>query len=241
MLERLQKVMANHQVASRRKCEEMIVAGRVKVNGMIVRELGTKVSSKDDILVDDQPLVKQPKVYILMNKPSGTISTVKDEKNRKTVMDLLSPQDYAARVYPVGRLDYDTSGLLLLTNDGDLTLKMTHPKFHVDKTYMAVVEGIISKQAVKALKDGVKLPGYTAKAAFVKVHERRSDSNESLVELVLTQGKNHQVKDMFSAVGFTVLKLTRTKFAFLTLDGVARGGYRYLKIHEVKKLFGYTK
>jgi 23S rRNA pseudouridine2605 synthase len=233
--------MANHQVASRRKCEEIIVAGRVKVNGVVVKELGTKVSQKDEILVDDQPISKQPNTYILMNKPAGTISSANDEKNRKTVLDLLSPEDQKARVYPVGRLDYDTSGLIILTNDGDLTLKLTHPKFHVDKTYMAVVEGIITKQAVKTLRDGVRLPGYTAKAAFVRVHERRSDTKESLVELVLTQGKNHQVKDMFSAVGFPVLKLTRTKLAFLTLDGVTRGGYRYLKIHEVKKLYGFQK
>lgn len=241
MLERLQKVMANHHIASRRACEKMIIEGRVKVNGVVVTELGTKVTPHDTIFVDDQAISKKPKTYILMNKPSGTISTVSDDKQRKTVMDLLSKEDLDARIYPVGRLDYDTSGLLLLTNDGDLTLKMTHPKFHVDKTYMAVVEGIITKQAVKALKEGIKLPDYIAKASYVKVHERRKNTKESLVEIVLTQGKNHQVKDMFSAVGFHVLKLTRTKFAFLTLDGVARGGYRHLKIHEIKKLYGYKQ
>lgn len=231
--------MANHQVASRRKCEQMILDGRVKVNGVIVTELGTKVSEKDTILVDDAPITKQENTYILMNKPSGTISSVKDDKNRQTVIDLLSPDDQQARVYPVGRLDYDTSGLLLLTNDGTLTQKMTHPKFHVDKTYMAVVEGIMSKQSVKALRTGVQLETYKAKAVYVKIHERRAQNKTTLVELVLTQGKNHQVKDMLAAVGYPVMKLTRTKFAFLTLEGVARGGYRYLKIHEVKKLYGY--
>ena len=237
-LERLQKVLAHHQVASRRASEQLILDNRVKVNGEIVNVLGTKVSEYDTILVDDKPITKQPFAYFLMNKPNGTISSVKDEKGRKTVLDLLEPEDLDMHVYPVGRLDYNTSGLLL-TNDGELTQKLTHPKFKVDKTYMAVVDGLVSRLAVKALKTGVKLETYTAIAYYVKVVEVRKEEHETLMQIVLTQGKHHQVREMFEALGYPVKKLTRTQYAFLNLEGVERGGYRPLKVHEVKKLYGY--
>ncbi len=238
-LERLQKVLAHHQVASRRASETLILEGRVKVNGEIVNVLGTKVSEHDVILVDDKPIVKQALTYILMNKPNGTISSVQDEKGRKTVIDLLSKEDQEAHLYPVGRLDYNTSGLLLLTNDGTLTQKLTHPKFKVDKTYMAVVEGLMSRLAIKMLKSGVKLETYTATAYYAKVMETRKEENETLVQIVLTQGKHHQVREMLETLGYPVKKLTRTQYAFLNLEGVQRGGYRHLKVHEVKKLYGY--
>jgi 23S rRNA pseudouridine2605 synthase len=238
-LERLQKVLAHHQVASRRASEQLILDNRVKVNGEIVNVLGTKVSEYDIILVDDKPITKQPLTYFLMNKPNGTISSVKDEKGRKTVLDLLEKEDLDTHVYPVGRLDYNTSGLLLLTNDGELTQKLTHPKFKVDKTYMAVVDGLVSRLAVKTLKTGVKLETYVAKAYYVKVVEARKEENETLIQIVLTQGKHHQVREMLEALGYPVKKLTRTQYAFLNLEGVQRGGYRPLKVHEVKKLYGY--
>ena len=238
-LERLQKVLAHHQVASRRASETLILEGRVKVNGEIIRELGTKVSEHDVILVDDKPIMKQALTYILMNKPNGTISSVQDEKGRKTVIDLLSKEDQDAHLYPVGRLDYNTSGLLLLTNDGTLTQKLTHPKFKVDKTYIAVVEGLMSRLAIKMLKSGVKLETYTATAYYAKVIETRKEQHETLVQIVLTQGKHHQVREMLEALGYPVKKLTRTQYAFLNLEGVQRGGYRHLKVHEVKKLYGY--
>lgn len=238
-LERLQKVLAHHQVASRRASETLILEGRVKVNGEIVTTLGTKVSEYDEILVDDKPIIKQAYSYFLMNKPNGTISSVKDEKGRATVIDLLSKEDQETKVYPVGRLDYNTSGLLLLTNDGELTQKLTHPKFKVDKTYMVVVEGIVSRLTIKTLKTGVRLETYVAKAFYAKVLEVRKEENETLLEIILTQGKHHQVRDMMEAVGHHVKKLTRTEYAFLNLEGVTRGGYRPLKVHEVKKLYGY--
>jgi 23S rRNA pseudouridine2605 synthase len=238
-LERLQKVLAHHQVASRRASETLILEGRVKVNGNVVTELGTKVSEYDVILVDDKPITKQAFSYFLMNKPNGTISSVQDEKGRKTVIDLLSKEDQETKVYPVGRLDYNTSGLLLLTNDGTLTQKLTHPKFKVDKTYVVVVDGIVSRTTIKALKAGVKLETYVAKAYYAKVLEIRKEQNETFLEIVLTQGKHHQVRDMLESVGHHVKKLTRTQYAFLNLEGVMRGGYRPLKVHEVKKLYGY--
>jgi 23S rRNA pseudouridine2605 synthase len=240
MLERLQKVLANHQIASRRKCEAIILEGRVKVNGQVVHELGTKVSSSDDIEVDGKKLFKQEYTYILMNKPRGIISSVSDEKGRKTVFDLLLKEDQNARVYPVGRLDFDTAGLLLMTNDGDLTQRLTHPKHYVDKVYRVVCHGIISREAVKQLRTGVRInEKHVVKGIQVRVLERRIPTKTSYVEITLVDGKYHQVKEMFAIVGFPVTKLTRLRYAFLDLEGVQRGLYRYLKVHEVKKLFGY--
>ncbi|HBD73933.1 MAG TPA: pseudouridine synthase [Acholeplasmataceae bacterium] len=240
MLERLQKVLANHQVASRRKCEALILEGRVKVNGNIVTELGTKVSASDYIEVDEKKIIKQAYTYILMNKPRGIISSVSDDKGRKTVFDLLNLEDQEARLYPVGRLDYDTAGILLMTNDGAFMQKMTHPKHQIDKVYRVVCQGIITRDAVKKLKTGVSIGGnHIVKGVDVHVLERRIPMKTSYVEIVLIDGKYHQVKEMFAAVGFPAIKLTRVKYAFLNLEGVKRGFYRYLKVHEVKKLFGY--
>lgn len=240
MLERLQKVLANHQIASRRKCESIISEGRVTVNGQVVTELGTKVSSSDDIEVDGKKLFKQSYTYILMNKPRGIISSVSDDKGRKTVFDLLMKEDQEARLYPVGRLDYDTAGLLLMTNDGALTQKLTHPKHNVEKVYRVVCQGIISREAVKKLRTGVPIGGkHIVKGIQVRVIERRIPTKTSYIEITLVDGKYHQVKEMFASVGFPVQKLTRLRYAFLDLEGVKRGLYRHLKVHEVKKLFGY--
>ena len=240
MLERLQKVLANHQIASRRKCETIILEGRVKVNGHVITELGTKVSLSDDIEVDGKKLFKQAYTYVLMNKPRGIISSVSDEKGRKTVFDLLLKEDQESRLYPVGRLDYDTAGLLLMTNDGALTQKLTHPKHLVDKVYRVVCQGIISREAVKQLRTGVPIGGkHVVKGVSVRVLERRIQSKTSYIEITLIDGKYHQVKEMFASVGYPVTKLTRVRYAFLDLEGVQRGLYRYLKVHEVKKLFGY--
>jgi 23S rRNA pseudouridine2605 synthase len=240
MKERLQKVLAHHQVASRRKAEQFILDGRVSVNGEIVRELGTKVDEHDVVLVDGKAIIKTQNIYIIMNKPRGYISSVSDEKNRPVILDLLSKEDQDARVYPVGRLDYDTAGLILLTNDGELTQRLTHPKFEVDKTYLVRVEGIVIKQKIRDLRAGIKLEdGSFARSPFVRLIERDTHAKTSLIEMVLTEGRNQQVKRMMEAIGHPVKKLTRTRYAFLDLEGIERGGYRYLKVHEVKKLFGY--
>ena len=151
---RLQKVLAEAGIASRRKSEELIIAGRVKVNGIITKELGLKVNpKKDEILVDDKPITKEIKVYYLLNKPAGVVTTVKDEKNRPTVLDLLKEEDKDMRIYPVGRLDFETQGLIILTNDGDLTYKLTHPKYGIEKEYLARINGIMIKNQLRDLRE----------------------------------------------------------------------------------------
>lgn len=174
-MERLQKVMAEAGIASRRKSEELITAGHVKVNGDLVTTLGTKVTSKDDVVVDGVPLNRAKLVYYLLNKPRGVISSAHDEKGRKTVVDILA-DEVTTRIYPVGRLDYDTTGLLLLTNDGELANKLTHPKYEVDKTYVAKVKGIPSNDELKQLRLGVKIDGKKARPA--KANILNSDSKK---------------------------------------------------------------
>lgn len=237
MSERLQKVLANRNVASRRKSELLIIQGRVKVNGVVVHKLGTKVSSKDVILVDNIKVENEEKVYYIMNKPSGIITSVSDEKKRKTVIDFFDEKNKKTRIYPIGRLDYDTSGLLLITNDGELTYKLTHPKFEIEKTYEAKISGNFSNKDIKILKKGFEIDDYFAKARSVLILDRNYKKSEFKVQIVITQGKNHQVKKMFKKVNCEVLKLKRTKYAFLDLKNLSKGNYRQLKIHEVKRLY----
>lgn len=237
-MERLQKVLANSNVASRRKSEELIKAGRVSVNGVVVTELGTKVSSKDIIMVDGKQIDKPDKVYLLVNKPVGFVSTTKDEKNRRVVTDI-TKEDYPnIRLYPVGRLDYDTSGLIIVTNDGELTQILTRPEFDVEKEYLARVDGLLTRALVNKLKKGVIIDrDYLSIPKNVEILELDRANKSTLIRIVLTEGKNRQIRKMMENFGFPVKNLTRVRYDFLTINGVKRGGYRPLTIHEVKKLY----
>lgn len=231
-MERLQKVIANSGYCSRRKAEELIKNGKVMVNGKKIEELGFKVDGNDIITVENKILKKENKEYILLYKPRGVVTTTSDEKGRKTVLDLIETNK---RLYPVGRLDYDTSGLLLLTNDGELTNVLIHPKNEIDKVYIAKINGIMNGFEIKTLEKGVLIDG--KKTAPCKVKVRKKEKDSSIIELTIHEGKNHQVKKMFEAIGFKVLKLKREKLAFLNLSGLKPGEYRYLSIKEVKMLY----
>lgn len=236
-MERIQKVIANRGFCSRRKAEEYLKKGKIKVNGDIVSELGTLVNENDIIEIDGTILGKEEKEYILLYKPRGVITSTSDDKQRKTVLDIVETNK---RLYPVGRLDYDTSGLLLLTNDGELTNKLIHPKNEIEKKYIAKVKGFVSKDALKILSSGVVIDNYKTAPAKAKLKKYDKKTNTSIVELIIHEGKNHQVKKMFNALGFDVLKLKRETFAFLTLAGLSSGQYRSLTPKEVKILKMYA-
>ena len=233
-MERLQKVMAHAGIASRRKSEEIIESGRVTVNGQVVKELGTKVSNNDQISVDGIPIERETKIYVLLNKPRDTISTVDDDKNRDTVVELV--QGVEERIYPVGRLDWDTTGALLLTNDGDLSYKLTHPSFEFPKTYVVKAKGQMQKKEAARLARGIRLDGVMTAPAKVSVLSYDRNTNTTMARITLHEGKNHQVKNMFKEIGFPVEKLTREQFGFLTTDGLQSGEWRFLTPHEVRKL-----
>lgn len=233
-MERLQKVIANSGYTSRRKAEELIVKGHVKVNGIVVKELGVKVSPSDEIMIGDDLIKQDDKVYILLNKPRGYISSTTDDKKRKTVVDLI---DTDFRIYPVGRLDFDTTGALLLTNDGELTNLLIHPKNEVEKVYIAKVKGLIGKKELDKLRNGIYFEGYKSSKAKAKIKKYDKKTDTSLVELTIHEGKNHQVKKMFEAINYEVIKLRREKFAFLDVKNLKSGEYRYLTPKEVKKLY----
>lgn len=237
-MERLQKVIANSGYTSRRKAEDLIVAGKVKVNDVVINELGFKVSSSDEIKIDDILLEKEQKVYILLNKPRGYVSTTEDDKKRKTVVDLINTN---IRIYPVGRLDYDTTGILLLTNDGELANLLMHPKNKVEKVYIAKVKGLLIPPKMKSLKDGVVIDGKKTSKAKVKIKSYDKKTNTSIIEITIHEGRNHQVKKMFEAVGMEVLKLKRERIAFLTLDGLKSKEYRTLTVKEVQQLYNLVK
>ena len=233
MLERLQKILAKTGVASRRKCEEIIAAGRVRVDGEVVTKMGRKVDPRTTaITVDGKRLSAEKLVYILLNKPAGYLCTTEDEFGRKKVTDLI-PR-VRERIFPVGRLDEDTEGLIILTNDGALANILTHPRYGVRKTYAARVRGRITREAIRELKRGVYLPDGKAVAEDVSVNFIKG--GESAVTLVLREGRNHIVKKMLSRLGFPVKKLKRTRIAFLTLHKLARGAYRRLGESEVERL-----
>lgn len=237
-MERLQKVIASSGVTSRRKAEELITAGKVKVNGEVVTELGTKVTDKDRIEVENVLIAKEVKEYYLLNKPRGVVTTTSDDKGRKTVVDLIPTN---ARIYPVGRLDYDTTGVLLLTNDGDFANILMHPASEVEKVYMAKLKGIIKGEQINALKDGVKLDDQVVKPSRVKLKKVDPKTNTCIVQITIHEGKNHQVKRMFESVGFEVLKLKREKEAFFDLKDLQSGEFRKLTPKEVAKVYGLQK
>lgn len=234
-VERLQKVIANTGYTSRRNAEKLIEEGHVKVNGKTVRELGTKVEFSDIIDIDGKILEKNTnKVYFLLNKPRGVISSATDEYGRKTVVDLIQTDE---RIYPIGRLDYDTTGLIILTNDGELTNHLMHPRNNVEKTYLAKIEGLLDKDSINKLKRGVLVDDKKVKVVDFKVKKQDKIKNISFVEITIIEGRNHIVKRLFQALGHDVIKLTRTRYDFLTLDNLQSGEYRILSIKEVKKLY----
>lgn len=234
MAERLQKVMANAGVASRRASEKLILAGKVMVNGQVVTELGTKVTGADVILVNGQAIDQEKKAYYLFYKPRGVISAVSDDKGRKVVTDYF--EEISERLYPVGRLDYDTSGLLLMTNDGQLANALMHPRFKVDKVYVAKVKGLVQTEDLKRLRQGLVVDGKKTAKAKAKLLKQDKTKEISLVQLTIHEGRYHQVKKMFEALGYRVSKLKRERYAFLDLSGLTSGDYRKLTAAEVKGL-----
>ncbi|NLY11903.1 MAG: rRNA pseudouridine synthase [Firmicutes bacterium] len=234
-MERLQKILAHAGVASRRECEQLIQNGHVSVNGRVVTELGTKADpSKDQIRVNGKLIqVNQRLVYIMLNKPRGYITSVKDELGRKTVLDLV--HNVSERIYPVGRLDYDSEGLLLLTNDGKLANKLMHPRYGVKKTYLVEITGLITDDDLNRLENGVIIDqGVRTLPADVQLFKK--GHNKSLVKITISEGKNRQVRKMFQAVGYKVTRLQRISFGPLSLGNLHRGTYRNLSSNEVNQL-----
>ena len=207
-MERLQKFIAASGLCSRRKAEELIKMGKVEIDGEVVTELGVKVSGKESIVVDGELLRREEKEYYLLNKPREVITSCSDDKNRKTVVDLIETD---SRIYPVGRLDYDTTGVLLLTNDGEFANIMMHPNNKIDKVYIAKIRGIIKGDSINKLKNGVVIDGKKTEKCRVKLRKTDLKTNSSIVEITIHEGRNHQVKKMFEAVGFEVLKLKRER------------------------------
>jgi len=240
MLERLQKVMSQAGIASRRESEKIIQSGRVTVNGKVVTELGTKVMpGNDKIMVDGKRIEGQKFVYILLNKPKAVLTTLNDPQDRKTVASLVS--DIEQRIYPVGRLDYNTEGLLLLTNDGMLTNSLIHPSKKINKTYIAKVTGQPLQEKIDLLRIGIELEDGKTAPAIIDFVEYDPGKDLTSLKVTIHEGKNRQIRRMFEAIGSDVKQLKRIKFAFLTLDGVKRGGYRHLLASEVEELHNLNK
>lgn len=233
-MERLQKIIAHAGIASRRKAEEMILQGKVTVNGKVVTELGVKVGPKDVVEVEGIKIEREEPVYFLLYKPRGVISSVHDEKGRKTVIDFFPMIEQ--RIYPVGRLDYDTSGLLILTNDGEFANLLMHPKYEIEKTYVAKVKGIPTRESLKQLEKGIQLEDGMTAPSKVKFISSDRKKNSAIVQITIHEGRNRQVRRMFEAIGYPVLKLKREQFGFLTLYGLNPGDFRVLTPHEVKQL-----
>ncbi len=238
-MERLQKYMARSGVASRRESEMMIAVGRVKINGEIITIPGFKIDPASDRIEVDGRLIQPAEelVYILLHKPAGYVTTVSDPQGRRKVTDLLKSTE--ARVYPVGRLDYTTEGLLLLTNDGSLAFRLTHPRYGVQKIYQVWVKGRPNALALRRLQEGVPLEDGMTAPARVSVKERRPE--ETLLEITIHEGRNRQVRRMCAKIGHPVRKLTRVAFGFLTLQGLQPGRWRYLIPGEVKRLYQTCK
>ena len=232
---RLQKFLAEAGIASRRKAEEYIMQGRVKVNNKVVTELGTKIiPDKDIILFDDNEVKNKTKnVYILLNKPIGYVTTAKDQFNRDTVLDLVKVKE---RLVPVGRLDMYTSGALLLSNDGDFVYKITHPKHEIDKTYTVTLIGIATNEEVESLRQGVKIDDYVTKPAKVKILKTDVEKNISRLEITIHEGKNRQVRKMCEAIGKKVKALHRSKIGNISVKDLKIGQWKYLNEKEVDYL-----
>ena len=234
-MERLQKVIASYGYTSRRKAEELIRKGKVMVNGKIITELGTKVEANDVISIDSVIINKDVKQeYYLLNKPRQVISSVLDKQGRIIVRDLINTD---ARIYPIGRLDYDTTGLIILTNDGDLANLLMHPSFEVEKTYVAKVNKVLDKDDIKKIKSNIVVEGRKVVIKRFKIKKKDFEKNTSVVELTIVEGRNHIVKKIFASMNIDVIKLSRVGYAFLTVDNLKSGEYRNLTIKEIKKLY----
>lgn len=230
MKERLQKYMARCGVASRRKCEEIIFSGRVKVNNKVVTDIVIVDDEKDIVKVDDKIIKpKDKKIYIMLNKPCGVITSVKDEKGRKTVIDIIGVKE---RIYPVGRLDYDTSGLLILTNDGNAAFKMTHPSKEIDKVYIAKIKGVPTKDEIERFKSGIKIDDYITSPAELEI--LNVNEKESEVKITIHEGKNRQVRKMCEAIGHPVITLKRIRIGKISLGNLKQGQWRYLTQKEIE-------
>ena len=236
MEERLQKYLAEKGIASRRKCEEYILQGLVKVNGTIVTQLGTKIEpTKDKITFKDQELTnqKEKKVYILLNKPIGYVTTVKDQFDRDTVLDLIKIK--GVRLVPVGRLDMYTSGALLLTNDGEFVYQVTHPKHEIEKTYTVTIKGDVTLNEIEELKNGVMIDGKLTKKAKVKILKKDEEKKTTRLEIIIHEGRNRQIRKMCEAIGKPVLALHRSKIGILSVKDLKIGTWRYLTKEEVRE------
>jgi 23S rRNA pseudouridine2605 synthase len=237
-MERLQKIIQKAGIASRRKAEDMIAEGRVSVNGIVVTEMGTKASFSDDIRVDGKKIEAENKVYFVLYKPESIISSVNDQFDRDTVTDFIPVKE---KIFPIGRLDYDTSGLMLLTNDGDFANMMIHPKYKIEKEYYVRIKGLLRKESSIKLAKGLIYDNERALPA--KVYDVKYDDKKetTFLNIVITEGKNRQVRRMFETLGHEVIKLKRIRFGTITLDGLNRGEYRILKPHEIKTLYNLAK
>lgn len=235
MEERLQKYLASCGVASRRKCEEYIQQGKVEVNGVTIKELGTKINIEKDIIKLENKIISKPnkKIYILLNKPIGYVTTSKEQFGRDNVLDLVKVKE---RIVPVGRLDMYTSGALILTNDGDFVYKITHPKYEINKTYTVTIKGIIKKEEVEQLRKGVQIEDYITKPAKVKILKTDIEKDISRLEIIIHEGKNRQVRKMCEAIGKKVIALHRSKIGDICVKDLELGKWRYLNKKEVEKL-----
>ena len=233
---RLQKFLADNGIASRRKCEELILQGKVRVNGELINALGTKIDPNKDIIEYNGREIKNSKkeyTYILLNKPIDYVTTVKDQFDRKTVLDLVKTNK---RLVPVGRLDMYTSGAIILTDDGDFVYKVTHPKHEIEKTYNATVVGIVTKDDVKKLEDGVDIGDFVTNKAKVKILKTDEEKNISRLQITIHEGKNRQVRRMCEAIGKKVLSLHRSKIGNISVKDLKLGTWRYLRKTEIDNL-----
>ncbi len=237
-MERLQKVIAASGICSRRKAEDLIKDGKVMVNGKVITTLGTKVNSSDNILVDGKKIINETKVYYLLNKPRGVICSLSDEKNRETVIDLVKE---TRRIFPVGRLDYDTTGLIILTNDGELANILMHPSNEVEKGYVVKIEGKLNMENYHKIKNGITIENKKVIPQKIKIQSYDKKTDTSIIKISLVEGMNHIVKKIFDQVKHPVIKLKREIYGPLTLGNISSGFYRELTEEEVIKLYSYKK
>ncbi len=240
MEERLQKYLANNGIAARRKCEEYITEGKVKVNGVVINQLGFKINPEKDVIEYNNNIVEKTKkkVYILLNKPINYVTTVKDQFGRDTVLDLVKVKE---KIVPVGRLDMFTSGALLLSNDGEFINKLTHPSFEIEKTYNATVKGVITLDDIEKLKAGVEIDNngekYRTKKAKAKILKIDEEKNISRIQIIIHEGKNHEIRKMCEAIRKKVLALHRSKIGNLTVKNMEIGKWRYLNSKEISSFY----
>ena len=238
-MERLQKIIASYGYTSRRKAEDLIKKGKVMVNGQMVSELGTKVSEHDVISIDGVIINKDVKhEYYILNKPRSVISSITDDKGRITVVDLINTE---ARIYPIGRLDYDTTGLILLTNDGDFANTLMHPSMEVEKIYIAKIDKILNKEDIDKIRKNLIVEGRKVVVNRLKVKKIDKEKNTMILEITIIEGRNHIIKKIFNEVGAKVTKLSRIGYGFLNVKDLKSGEYRNLTIKEIKKLYALAK